>query len=381
MQVDSIVLDGLIFCEMAGLISSARKSVDLCAYVIEASATAWCCNLIVTSINTVLARGSVEVRIISSMSQNWLYEQQHNMWKTFVSQLVDPYGMLHVSLHKHHLFNIMHCKMLIIDGGRRAALMTCNVEANVCDSTSNLKNMMLTFTDVPQFQHVYGTIWGQGTVVADLPSGKHQNSQNGQNNNNCLKNFEQNYYAIDEYQHHTRLLYQPSCALTCHRNTRHSPLNDSILDMINVAKKTIDIITPNFNDMRIIKLLQQKVHREKVRVRIVLTLGFNRDAVKQIFAYTNQQIVKKYTGTFLFYPTNVAHCNIDNLECKINVSTAAPLDSIHTKLMIVDGVHIHFGSTNFDVVSSTSSAECNVEIYSASEKLRVAFVDIFNTFV
>lgn len=131
----------------------------------------------------------------------------------------------------------------------------------------------------------------------------------------------------------------------------------ALFHTIGSAKHSIDIMSPNFNDLVLLSKLKEKA-KDNVRIRIMFCYAFNDDA----------PWLQKF---FLGYRTNKQMWNecLDDtpplIECryysKTNDVTKPTIkkgnDVVHAKALVVDGETLVLGSVNMDVFSLLNSGE------------------------
>lgn len=133
-----------------------------------------------------------------------------------------------------------------------------------------------------------------------------------------------------------------------YRITRTTELIHSLVYRIQQTNHSIHILTPNLNDISIIKSLK-KLDSD---IKIMLMHSFNIDLPilqKYIVGWeNNHQILKK------LYKTNI---KIKWYGKDMNIIKGKVEDAVHAKLIIIDGMYTSIGSCNLDTYSTLNSFE------------------------
>ena len=130
--------------------------------------------------------------------------------------------------------------------------------------------------------------------------------------------------------------------------SRKSELTMTLVSMLQGAKKSIQILTPNMNDISIINAIAH------VPSRVVLSSGFNVDVpwIQEITLgwSTNERMKRQFSK----HPNLSVRWNTHNGEVVQGKSKYA----LHAKLFLVDDQFLFCGSVNADVYATITSGEC-----------------------
>jgi phosphatidylserine/phosphatidylglycerophosphate/cardiolipin synthase-like enzyme len=141
-------------------------------------------------------------------------------------------------------------------------------------------------------------------------------------------------------------------------STNHSSLSTSaLLYLLDSAKESIDIMTPNFNDLTVLAVLRCKV-MQGVQVRLMCCHHLNADypiLQKYFLGYRSN---KQMWQEFLYDIAPLFQCKYYTKRDTPNIPTfRKEEDVVHAKMIVVDGHRVAMGSVNVDVFSLVNSGE------------------------
>jgi len=134
---------------------------------------------------------------------------------------------------------------------------------------------------------------------------------------------------------------------------RQNILTSNIIQLLQSARDSICICTPNLNDISILNAC-------KTHTRVVLSSGFNVDApvIQELFLgwSTNERMTSRYTT----YPNLHVRWNARENQFVVGKVPYA----LHAKLFLIDGYILIAGSVNCDVYSTVTSGEVAMIVFS-----------------
>jgi len=132
--------------------------------------------------------------------------------------------------------------------------------------------------------------------------------------------------------------------------TRNNALTLHLARLLRSARKSIDILTPNFNDIALLEAC------EHVPTRILFSKQFNVDVpwIQELLLgwSTNERMKRQFASR-------------DNIQVRWNAEDDDPIlgknaHALHAKLYLIDREWLATGSVNADVYSTITSGECLV---------------------
>lgn len=328
----SVAFDARCFDQLAEFISGARSWVVMSMFEFAPDAGAQ----VIDALNATAVRGC-DVRLVVN---NWRAGRNSNRCaKSLRHALLPP---VKLRLWRHWLISNTHGKFAVRDDGRLLVL------------TSNLTHQFLQCR------------WrGVGIVFEDGPASKEVGRafrflwDKAKPQECTTRRFRQPRFEptrkLTVPVNGLEVVWQTHCA-SCYSDRSTAPPVRTLWHMIDSARRTIDVVTPNLSSRSVLKRLVAAQERG-VRVRCVLSRGMN-TFYKYIGHRTNEQVADRYRFD-IRWANQPGKCQV-RAGCH---RSKQPYDVNHTKLLVVDGTLVLFGSTNLDFISLQHAAELNVAFH------------------
>lgn len=325
--------------QLVRLIDAARFKIDLVMYILEGQGEYG--QLVATALGRAHARGVV-VRVVASLSKLYKRRSTNRGFHVFLETIHatdDTY--IEARQWRHLLFNNVHTKICIVDHGH-VVVSSGNMEreSSDCDwGETSLTVMYAPRTARDALEH-FELVWQQSRRV-QIPMHEFPLSQRVPAHRDRYESQQRSTV------NNVKFIYQmPSAWLNRGYFTK---IKTTILKIINEARTSIVLCSPNINDYDIVSALYDARQLRNVDVRALVSLGHNREAMQRLGLVPNYEVVM---GT----EDVIDWRSATGYEPQICKNTTLGKVN-HSKFIAADGQTAVVGSYNFDFLSANGSGE------------------------
>lgn len=325
--------------QLVRLIDAARFKIDLVVYILEGHGEYG--QLVATALGRAHARGVV-VRVVASLSKLYKRRSTKYGFDVFLKTIHatnDTY--IEARQWRHLFFNNVHTKMCIVDHAH-VVVSSGNMEreSSDCDwGETSLAVMHAPRTARDALEH-FELIWQQSRLI-QVPVHEFPLSQRIPPHRDRYESQQRTTVSDVEF------IYQmPSARL---RRGYFTEIKTTILKIIDEARTSIVLCSPNINDYDIVNALYDARQSRNVEVRALVSLGHNRRAMQRLGLMPNYEVVMNTKDAIDWRSAT---------GCDPQICYDTTLDKVnHSKFIAADGRTAVVGSYNFDFLSANGSGE------------------------
>jgi phosphatidylserine/phosphatidylglycerophosphate/cardiolipin synthase-like enzyme len=326
----SVAFDRQCFEQLADFVSGAQRWVLMSVFEFAPDAG----NQVVDALNETAARGCDVCLVVN----NWRAGRNSNRCSKSLRHALVPEVQLR--LWRHWLISNTHGKFAVRDDGRLLVLSSNLTHQFLKCRWRGVGIVLEDHSAAEEVCRAFRFLWDHAKPQRTTCQGFRQPR---------IQQTRELAVPTPELE----VVWQTHCA-SCYSDRADAPPVRTLWHMIETSKRTIDIVTPNLSSRSVLKRLVAAQQRG-VEVRCVLSRGMN-TFYKYIGHLTNEQVADRYSF-------NIRWANSSDVKCQVSAGchrSKQPYDINHTKLLVVDGTRVLFGSTNLDFISLQHAAELNV---------------------